>query len=223
MSKKRRDPLDRLRGPFVPLYHETLLSPAYKQLSMGARALLTALKRRCFKNNSHVYLSLRDAAEELGHHNRNDLSNWFRELVHYGFIVMTEAASLGVDGKGKAPHWRITDMPTRAAGGGANLATKEFLKWDGTVFERHVAPSSRWSPAKKAALKKQNPGLHVRTTVDSTLVPEVDSTSVPRGPGSGTDGESISADLGGTDGESISSLATRKLSLVRPEAGETER
>ena len=101
---------------FVPLFRGTSESPAYRQLSFASRALFMALCGRCGKNsNGHVYLSQRDVGEELGHQNRNDIANWYRELVHYGFLVQTEAASLGVDGKGKAPHWRITDRPTRTA------------------------------------------------------------------------------------------------------------
>jgi hypothetical protein len=177
---------------FVPSFKETLKSPAYRALSFGARALLLALKGRCYQNNSHVYLSQRDAGEDLGHKNRNDIANWFRELEHYGFIVQTEAASLGVDGKGKAPHWRITDLPTRSRDGGLDPATKGFLRWDGMVFEPHVRRSRRWNAGKQAALKKQNPGRHVRTAVDDTSVPEVDVTSVPLDEGSGTDVSPVS-------------------------------
>lgn len=189
---------------FVPLFYETLKSPAYRQLSFGARALFTALRMRCIKNNGHVYLSQRDAGEELGHKNRNDIGNWFRELQHFGFIVQTEGACLGVDGNGKAPHWRITDMPVRNASGQQDAATKDFLRWDGELLERRVAPSRRW----KVALEKQYPGLHVRTTLDSTCVPQADSTSVPPPGSSGTHVESISTLRGGTNVQSISRLAT---------------
>lgn len=206
MSRKNKHG-DRL-PPFVPLFRETLKSPAYRAASFGARALFTALRGRHGNNNGHVYLSQRDAEEELGHKNRNDIANWYRELEHYGFLVKTVAASLGVDGKGKATHWRITDMPTRNGRGELELATKDFLRWDGVLFEPHVAPSRRWNARKQAALKKQNPGLHVGTTVDSTPVPVVDSTSVPPNGGSGCNGESISAQLGGTNVQPISSLAT---------------
>ena len=151
------------------------------------RALFTALRMRCIKNNGHVYLSLRDAGEELGHKNRNDFSNWYRELEHYGFLVKTEAASLGVDGRGKAAHWRITDMPTRSGGGELRDPTKDFLRWDGVLFEPHVRPSRKWNPSKNAKLKKQNPGRHVRTTVGGTFVPQVGGTFVPPEPESGTD------------------------------------
>ena len=203
---------DRLRDklpPFVPLFRETLATPAYRQLSFGARALFTALRSHCVKNNGHVYLSLRDAGEELGHKSRNDIANWYRELAHYGFIVQTEAASLGVDGKGKATHWRITDLPTRKGNNELKSPTKEFLRWDGVVFEPHVAPSRRWNARKQAALKKQNPGLHVGTTVDCTLVPEVGCTFVPTSDGSGTHVQPISAQWSGTDVQPISRLATR--------------
>jgi hypothetical protein len=175
------------------LLYETLESAAYRQLSFGARALLTALRMRCVKNNGHVYLSQRDAEEELGHCDRHDIANWFRELQHYGFIVQTEGASLGVDGKGKAPHWRITDMPTRGKNGELVTPTKDFLRWDGVLFEPHVRPSRRWNVRKQGALKKQNPGGHVATTVGGTSPPLVGGTSPPPNAGSGGNVPPISA------------------------------
>jgi hypothetical protein len=184
MSRKSKSS-DRLQGRFVPLFYETLQSPAYRQMSFGARALFTALRMRCVKNNGHVYLSQRDVGEELGHNDRHDIANWFRELQHYGLIIQTEGACLGVDGKGKAPHWRITDMPTRNGSGELIAATKDFLKWDGVVFEPHIRPSKRWNKDKKAALEKQNPGGHVSTTVGGTSLPEVGGTSLPLNGGSG--------------------------------------
>jgi hypothetical protein len=180
MSKKKSG--ERIRGQFVYLLFETVKSPAYRQLSMGARALFTALRMRFFPNNNNngrIYLSQRDAEEELGHYDRHDIANWFRELQHYGFIVMTEAASLGVDGKGKATLWRITDLPTRDKGWHPVPETKDFMRWDGVVFEPHVRPSRRWNPSKNAALKKQNPGGHVPTTVGGTSPPLVGGTSPP--------------------------------------------
>jgi hypothetical protein len=206
LSKKNKFP-DKL-PPFVPLFRETLKSPAWRQLSFGARALFTALRGRCHHNNGHVYLSQRDAGEELGHKDRNDIANWFRELAHYVFIVQTEAASLGVDGKGKAPHWRFTDMPTRNGNGQLDPATKDFLRWDGVLFEPHVRPSRRWNPSRKTALKKQNPGRHVPTTVDGTSLPVVDGTCLPLAGESGSDVTPISVPQGGSDVTPITRLAT---------------
>jgi hypothetical protein len=205
---RRKHKGDRL-PPFVPLFVETLRSRTWRQLSFGARALFTVLRMRCVKNNGHVHLSQREAEKELGHKDRNDIANWFRELEFYGFIVKTEAASLGVDGKGKAPHWRITDLPVRAVNGVELVApTKDFLHCDGTIFEPHVKPSRKWNPSKKAALKKQNPGRHVATTVDGTSPPWVDGTSPPPNRRSGGHVPSISGDRGGGHVPSISRLAT---------------
>jgi len=204
MSRKTKHA--KLRGQFVPVYFETLRSPAYRQLSFGARALLTALHMRFFlndNNNGRIYLSQRDAVEELGYTDRNYIANWYRELQHYGFIVQTEAASLGVNGKGKAPHWRLTDLPTRNANGGLDEPTKDFLRWDGVVFEPHVRPSRRWN-----GLKKQNPGRHVATTVDGTCQPVVDGTSQPVPQSSGCHVPPISAQQTGCQVPPISRLAT---------------
>jgi hypothetical protein len=177
MSRKHRQ--EKRLPPFVPLFVETLGSAAWKQTSFGARALFIALRKRCFKNNGHVYLSLRDASEELGHKDRNHIANWYRELEHYGFLVKTEGASLGVDGKGKAPHWRFTDLPVRAGNGELKDATRDFLRWNGTVFEPHVRPSWKWNARKAAALKKQNPGRDVAAKVGVTFIPEVGVTFIP--------------------------------------------
>jgi hypothetical protein len=206
LSEKNKFP-DKL-PPFVPLFRETLKSLAWRQLSFGARALFTALRGRCHHNNGHVYLSQRDAEEELGRCTRNDIANWCRELAHYVFIVQTEAASLGVYGKGKAPHWRITDLPIRNGNGQLDPATKDFLKWDGVVFEPHVRPSRRWNARKQASLKKQNPGRHVAATVDGTSEPVVDGSSPPLVPGSGTNVPPISADQTGCNVPPITRLAT---------------
>jgi len=199
---------DKIKGQFFPMFHETLGSPAYKQLSFGARALLTALRKRCVKNNGHVYLSLREAGKELGHKDRSDIANWYRELQHYGFIVQTEAASLGVDGKGKATHWRLTELTMRKGNNELLPATKDFLRWDGTVFKPHVRPSRRWNASKQPVIKKQNPGRHVPTTVDGTSLPVVDGTCLPLAGESGSDVTPISALQGGSDVTPISRLAT---------------
>jgi hypothetical protein len=126
--------------PFVPLDQEVMNSPAWRTMSYGARWLYVHLKRRwSFKqrNNGRIFLSQRDAQEEIGCRHRDSISRWFRELQHYGFIVMTNLGGLGVDGKGKAPHWRLTELEAPGGRNGSTLMlpTKDFLKWDGVTFE----------------------------------------------------------------------------------------
>jgi hypothetical protein len=168
MGRDRHRDKGRL-APFVPLLKETLATPAWRAMSHGARSLYVSLKLRYssnFKNNDQIYLSIRDAAKELGSH-KDVIGRWFRELQHYGFIVMTSAGCLGVEGKGKAPHWRLTEI-----GHMTNPPTRDFLRWNGAIFQN---------------FKKQNPvpksgdrvSLKVGTVV-SLKVGTVPDQSVPK-------------------------------------------
>ena len=90
----------------VGVMKATLSTPAWKALSHGARSLYVAIKCRYNlnnHNNGRLFLSHRDAADEIGSDTK-EIGRWFRELQHYGFIVMNEPGCLGVDGRGKAPH-----------------------------------------------------------------------------------------------------------------------
>ena len=153
-------------APFVPLDREMMDSLAWRATSYGARCLYMHLKRRWSfkqKNNGRIFLSQRDAQEEMGCKHRASIGRWFRELQHYGFIVMTEPGCLGVDGKGKAPHWRLTEIeaPGRRNGSTLMLPTKDYLRWTGTKFRDD---------------QKQNPG----TGSDARVVPEAMPGLVPK-------------------------------------------
>jgi hypothetical protein len=83
---RRRDRLP----PFVPLLIDTLDRPAWRAMSHGAQILYVALKRRYNvknHNNGQIYLSQRFTAKELRSHH-NEIARWFRELQHYGFIIL---------------------------------------------------------------------------------------------------------------------------------------
>lgn len=126
-DKRRQERLP----PFVPLLIATLEAPAWRALSHGAKALYIALKRRYsvkIHNNGRLFLSQRKAAEEIGSHH-NQIARWLRELQHYGFIVMMKPGCLGVEGKGQAPRWRLTEL-----GYMNNWPTRDFAGWDGTPF-----------------------------------------------------------------------------------------
>jgi hypothetical protein len=127
------------RLQFVMVYTHIMDSPAWLAMSYGARLLFIALKRNYssnFGNNGRLFLSTRKAAKMLGC-SRNSVTTYYGELQHYGFIVQTRGAHLGVEGKGKAAHWRSTDEPCAK-----DQPTRDYLRWDGVPFERR---------------KKQNP------------------------------------------------------------------
>jgi hypothetical protein len=143
--KKRKGKLP----PFVPLIRTTLASPAWKQLSFGARSLYVALRgylRHDNLNNGKVFRSCRNAGRDLGTNSIRSVRRWFRELEHYGFIVKTAAACLGVDGDGIAAHWRLTECHSFDSKGTHIAATRDFDRWDGTPFddpEKNRIPSPK--------------------------------------------------------------------------------
>jgi hypothetical protein len=83
---------------------------------------------------------------------------------------MNSAGHLGVEGKGKAPHWRLTEL-----GYMAQPPTREFLRWDGVAFgsvkkrKRNPAPESRDTLSQKpGAVLPQKPGTVPEQTVLET-------------------------------------------------------
>jgi hypothetical protein len=131
MSRRYKEK-GRIEGRFVPLLIDTMKSKAWRTMSPYACKLYITLKSRYSldsRNNGRIYLSARTAAEETGL-NRKTVARAFHELVHYGFIVMTEPGCLGVNGRGKAPHWRLTEL-----GYVGDPPTRDFQRWNGAVFQ----------------------------------------------------------------------------------------
>jgi len=160
VMKPRKDK-GRIEGPFVPMLIDTMGSPAWKAMSAYARVVYMALRSRYghkIRNNGRIYLSTRDGAEETGFH-KDTIVRSLRELSHYGFIVMTEPGCLGVNGRGKAPHWRLTEL-----GYMHDPPTRDFLKWDGELFHEQKSP-------RYYTRKKQNPVLQDRT--DCPTAPDI--------------------------------------------------
>jgi hypothetical protein len=139
---------------FVMLTHNVLDAPAWRAASHGAHMLYVVLKRRWNPHRKNlVYISMRKAAEELGS-NKDSVMRWFYELIYYGFIVMEKPGYLGVSGKGRAPHYRLTECDTFAPKG--SLAptippTRDFDRWNGVPFS--VAGGFCGPETGKAAVK----------------------------------------------------------------------
>ena len=117
--------------PFVMIERSVLDSAAWRAMSMGARVLYLALRRRYnqnFHNNGKIYISVRDAAKELGA-NKNKIADWYHELQHFGFIIMSRAGNLGIEGAGRAAHWRLTEV-----GYMKEPPTRDFERWNGKPY-----------------------------------------------------------------------------------------
>ena len=123
---------------FVQLHFDLLDAPAWLAMGLAARCTYVALKRQFNgKNNGEVFLSHRDAAVGLSLA-RTTIARAFLELEYYGFIVMTSPGRLGLDGKGRAPHWRLTEIDTADA-----PATMDFKSWDKTPFKPPPRPTKK--------------------------------------------------------------------------------
>jgi hypothetical protein len=121
---------------FVMLFVEFTDEPAWRAMSPEARLLYVALKRHYnSKQGNAVYLATRAAAEGLGF-GKNIVARCYRELVYYGFIVEITGACLGVDGKGKAARWRLTEMHFHH-----ETPTRDYRRWSGEKFHEQKPPS----------------------------------------------------------------------------------
>ena len=158
MSRRNKDK-GRL-APFVPVTKDTMKTPAWKALSHGARSLYIALKGRYNSRlQNAVYISSRVAVEELGlHSHRDSVLRWFRELQYYGFIVMVSLPHHGLNGHGKAAHYRLTEEWYLE-----KAPTRDYLKWDGELF--HEQKSPEYYQRKGARFYRQKTEAEVQTCV----------------------------------------------------------
>ena len=177
---------------FVPLIKSTMRPPAWRAMSHGAKSLYVALKCRYHTRlQNAVYLSARVAAKELGS-SKDYITRWHRELQHYGFTVVVTPGHLGVEGRGKAAHLRLTECWYQG-----QPPTSDFERWDGTKFryqKNRVLPSAKGrvphnlKTAKKRHLAPQTENTSSR--VGETLVPHklktVSEPIVPRTRDKGT-------------------------------------
>jgi hypothetical protein len=191
-------------GPGVWMPKSTLDSPAWKALSDGSQRLYIALKAKADNKHNTAYLSTREAAAAIGRRNRVKIREWYAELEHYGFTVMLSAGCLGTDGRGRAPHWRLTDKGT--VRGGFEAPTQDFLTWDGVLFDPKPYRDKRGKTESRH-------GRGFQGGMDRGSSPGMDG--VPLNGGGGMDVHAIHELTGGTDVRAITSLTTR---LPSPES-----
>ena len=171
MGRHEQETETELQGDYwravTRLLLSTLDAPAWMEMSHGAKWLYVALKRRKSNGRNRAFVSYRNAQRELKVSSRK-IREWFAELVHYGFIRLAVRGSLGVDGKGKAPHWTLTECGQTSKTSNEGLfepPTNDFLKWNGILFD--PAPyrkSVKWDEM----IEKQNPASHVGSTPHPT-------------------------------------------------------
>jgi hypothetical protein len=163
-----------------------------------ARGRSNAALRARYNNKleNSVYLAGRDAVQELGSFSRRDnVRRWFRELEYYGFIEMVRLAHHGLNGHGRAPHYRLTEEAYLG-----KPPTRDFLNWDGTMFHEQKSP-------KDYQTKNRSRGPYAGSTLAHTLGPLIDQPAPMNGT-SGPCGEAMYEHNGGPPAGAITSLTT---------------
>lgn len=135
--------------PFILLHLWILDTDAYRDLGVGARALLIEVWRKHTGfNNGDIALSVREAAHRLGA-NKDSVTRWFAELVEHGFLVRTmKGGLLGItpahDGtadvvNGRASTWRITALDSCTD----QPPSREFVRWKAGIGIQKAVPFMR--------------------------------------------------------------------------------
>ena len=147
-----------------------LKEPAWLAMTFGARALYILLKSYYNgENNGRIYIGVRRAAKELGA-GRASTERWFRILHDHGFIRVTQGAFFGLEGKGHATHWRLTEI-----GYMGDQPTREYKSWQPP--EKKSPPSKRG----RTVLKMMTPRPQNEDTCpqnDDALTPSAPQTVI---------------------------------------------
>jgi hypothetical protein len=167
--------------PFTALFKHTTKSDAWRALSPGARSVFFFLQSNHNTNmQNSVYLATRAGSAELGGVRAHNITRWLDELDHYGFIVKLEEYRLGVNGKGSAAEYRLTD---RYYAG--KPPTYDFQNWTGELFKPKRKPVSDAERARlnalKSSRKKQNPVTRSVTACDTVVHKGADARTVKNG------------------------------------------
>lgn len=119
MGRDRRN--ENRTDHFTKLIRITMQTDAWRALGPTAQALYPWIKLewrgRDANNNGKLRLSVRQAAERIGC-SKNAAAQAFIDLQRKGFLVATEAASLGFTGEAKSPAYELTEieLPNQPSG-----------------------------------------------------------------------------------------------------------
>jgi hypothetical protein len=161
---------------FVMIFTEFMDEPAWRAMSPHARWVYVSLKRRYnTKQGNAVYLSGRIASKEVGF-NKDTIGKCYRELQYYGFIVEVTGAHLGVEGKGVAARWRLTEMHYHH-----EAPTRDYKKWCGEPFHEQKSPKfyrRKKTGSRPTASDTLSDGFgHPRPTASDTTPPNCPTAS----------------------------------------------
>ena len=134
----------------IRVYHSMMDTPAWLDLSGNAVKLLLKLSAlNNGRNNGEIFLSCRNAAEQIGV-GKKCAVRLFHELEEHGFIEATERGYFSVK-QGPATSWRLTWQPTYSG----RAPTNDYRNWskkDGGQNDSHMGVKMTPISTKPAAM-----------------------------------------------------------------------
>lgn len=113
---------------WTKMIRSTMETPAWRALTATAQALYPWLKLEWkgpkANNNGRISLPVRVAAERLGC-NMKTAARAFHDLQAKGFLILIEHGRMGIEGKGAAPTYEITELAQL----GEHTGRKLYLHW----------------------------------------------------------------------------------------------
>lgn len=165
-------------GPaFVQIYHWMLASPAWQDLSLGARATYLELKRHYNgKNNGTIGFGSRGAGDALGM-SKSAGSRYLVELENHGFIKRNKPSSFNQ--KRLAIEWCLTELRDDST---SEPASKLFMYWTRELgLKRNTRPLKPGNAKPSIGLTVASDHRSATASKIQKPVPPVDFTVPPAG------------------------------------------
>ena len=129
MSTKRKDQKNDGQEHFCKMHRLNMRTPAWRALSVHAQILLVWIKLEWkgpnANNNGRIYMSVRQAADLIGC-SRETAARALKDLQRKGWLVVTQKASLGVEGAARGNQYELTEI---ALPGVAMRPRNLFREW----------------------------------------------------------------------------------------------
>ncbi len=136
-------------GQYVPLPYAMIKSPAWRSLSGPAVKLWLELHTRYNgNNNGKVFLSMNEAAENLGL-GKATVQRAFGDLQNKGFLVLEQEGNWY---HRRAHEWRLTTKMTQTRAG-KKAATNDWRFWQPKKTKR----GSKTDPSASSVVPFENP------------------------------------------------------------------
>ncbi len=158
-------------GNFIVLPRKLLASPAWRSLSMHARATyLVFCERHNGFNNGEIALGVREVSAALGNQNHRATSRSICELIERGFLVCTSDAD---HHQAKTRTYRITAIQTGNGKKEGSKATNDYLEWRPGPLQKRKFGGARTATQRPVSVTETATERKFPVAVPATTMTEI--------------------------------------------------